>query len=126
MEVNEPAAQYARSISGISRADLNAFLGRIGMSLNEFSKMLPVTKRTIEKVPPAKLLNQIASDRILQIIALYRHGEEVFGSLEDFKEWLRTPVLSLGDRRPQEFLNSSTGISLVSDTLGRISFGVYA
>lgn len=126
MEINEPAVKYGKSLSGITREDLNQFLKKIGMTFNEFSKILPVNKRTIEKVPKGETLSTIASDRIIQLISLFDFGTEVFGDLEAFKEWLYASNLSLGDKKPFEYLNTSTGIGLVSDTLGRVSFGVYA
>ncbi len=122
----EPAAQYRLANEGISKSYFLDFVTRSGFNLSEFAALLPVTKRTIEKVKEDELLSPQVSDRVLQIISLYEMGSIVLGSSETFKHWLRTPLLALGDKRPADFLNNDTGISLIKDLLGRIEHGVYS
>jgi len=64
------------------------------------------------------------SERIMQIEMLHTKGIEVFGSDEYFMIWLQTESLILGKKKPQDLLDSSFGIALLTDELTRIAHGV--
>lgn len=124
--VSDPAARYYRANEGISKSDFLSIVALTGFNLTEFTKLLPVTRRTIEKSKNTDLLSPAVSDRVLQIVALFDHGETVFGNVSSFKDWISTTSIALGGKRPMDFMDSDTGISLVNDQLGRIAHGVYA
>lgn len=124
--INEPAVRYDKANNGISKSEFLTIVAASGMNLTEFSALLPVSKRTIEKVKDQELLSPQVSDRVLQIAALYEFGSEVLGSTSAFQEWLHTPIIALGGEKPVTFLGRETGISMVNDTLGRIAYGVFA
>ncbi len=125
-EVHEPATVYGLANTGVSKSDFLSFVAESGLNLTEFSALLPVSKRTIEKVKDADLLSPQVSDRLLSLISLYQFGHQVLGDKELFKLWLKTPILALSSKRPLDFLNNETGISLVRDLLGRLEHGVYS
>ena len=125
-EVHEPATVYGLANTGVSKSDFLSFVAESGLNLTEFSALLPVSKRTIEKVKDADLLSPQVSDRLLSLISLYQFGDQVLGDKELFKLSLKTPILALSSKRPLDFLNNETGISLVRDLLGRLEHGVYS
>ena len=96
------------------------------MNLTQFSSLLPMSKRTIEKVKDQELLNPIVSDRVLQIATLYQMGKVVFGDTSSFQQWIDTPLLALGNQKPMDILNNDTGLSIIKDLVGRIQHGVYS
>lgn len=57
---------------------------------------------------------------------LFIRAEEVFGSQEKARKWLRVPCLALGGNAPLDFLDTFAGVRMVEDELGRIEHGVYA
>lgn len=124
--LNDPAVRYYKANEGISKSDFLEIVARTGFNLTEFTKLLPVTRRTIEKSKDNDLLSPTVSDRVLQIAALFNHGGEVFGKIKSFKDWLSTSSIALGGKCPLDFMDSDTGISLVNDQLGRIAHGVYS
>lgn len=124
--VGEPALKYQNSLSGISKSDFLGIVAETGMNLTEFSSLLPVSKRTIEKVKDKELLSPQVSDRVLQIASLYQFGNTLFGSPHLFNEWLHTSLLALGGKKPFDFMHNDTGISYVKDMIGRIEHGVYS
>ena len=124
--LNDPAAKYHKAIVGISKSDFLAIVANTGMNLTEFSSLLPVSKRTIEKIKDKDLLNPTVSDRVLQIASLYQHGAIVFEDAHSFKEWLSLPLIALGGKKPIDFINNDSGISMINDLLGRIEHGVYS
>jgi putative toxin-antitoxin system antitoxin component (TIGR02293 family) len=50
---------------------------------------------------------------------------QVFGSEKEAERWLSEPAMALDRRRPVDLLDSSTGIDLVEQLLGRLEYGVY-
>ncbi|MEQ9403649.1 MAG: DUF2384 domain-containing protein [Cyclobacteriaceae bacterium] len=124
--VNDPAIRYGKAFDGLTKIEFMDIVASTGLNITQFSSLLPVSKRTIEKVKDHELLRTDVSDRTLELGALFQHGVEVLGSLQAFQEWLQSPIVSLGSQRPFQFLDRSSGISLVNDTLGRIAHGVYS
>lgn len=124
--LNDPAARYYKANEGISKSDFLSFVEMTGLNLTEFSTLLPVSKRTIEKAKNQDLLSPVVSDRVLQIVSLYQYGRDVFGEIEPFREWLQSPLIALGGKKPLEFMDNDTGISFIRDLLGRIAHGVYS
>ena len=124
--INDPAVKYFKASEGISKADFLAIVAETGLNLTAFSALLPVSKRTIEKAKDKDLLSPTVSDRVLQIASLYNHGELVLGSMDAFQQWLNTPLMALGNKKPLAFINNDTGISIVNNLLGRIAHGVYS
>lgn len=124
--LNDPAARYYAAAKGISKSEFLAIVAETGMNLTQFSALLPVSKRTIEKVKDNELLSPVVSDRVLQIASLFHHGAQVLGSSSQFQKWLHASLLALGDKRPLDFINNDTGITLVNDLLGRVEHGVYS
>lgn len=124
--LNDAAARYYKASEGISKSDFLSVVAVTGLNLTEFSSFLPVNKRTIEKVKDRELLSPAVSDRVLQIASLYRIGENVFGELSMFREWMQSPLIALGGKKPIAFMTNDTGISIIRDLLGRIEHGVYS
>ena len=124
--LNDPATRYFKANEGISKSDFLSIVAMTGLNLTEFSALLPVSKRTIEKSKDEDLLSPVVSDRVLQIASLYQHGADVLGDVTIFKDWLNTPLIAIAGKKPIEFMNNDTGISIIHDLLGRIAHGVYS
>ena len=124
--LNDPAVRYQKAHDGITKSDFLSIVALTGLNLTRFSSLLPVSKRTIEKVKDQELLNPIVSDRVLQIATLYQMGSLVFGDNESFQLWIDTPILALGNQKPLDILDNDTGLAIVRELVGRIQHGVYS
>jgi putative toxin-antitoxin system antitoxin component (TIGR02293 family) len=124
--LNDPAARYKKATEGISKSDFLVIVASTGLNLTEFSALLPVSRRTIEKAKDKDLLSPVVSDRVLQIATLYEYGSLVLGGSSSFKDWLNTSLISLRGEKPLDFIKNATGISMINDLLGRIEHGVYS
>ena len=71
------------------------------------------------RLSPAKSARLVRVDQALKLAI------EVFGDVMA-REWMATRILELGDRTPLDLLDTDTGLQLVLDTLGRISYGAPA
>lgn len=111
---------------GLSKKSLDYLMEKTSISLNEMSAILHTSDRTLRRYTPTTLLNPEQTERVLELARLYARGEEVFGSAGSFRSWMDTSILALGGRKPKELLDTSFGLSILMDELGRIEYGVFA
>ena len=113
---------YARK--GITKKELGEIAKVIEMPMTTLATKLPVTLRTIQRYKPSQLFKIPVSDHALEIAGLYDQGFEIFGSKPNFINWMDLKNIPLGGVRPSDLLDTSIGISMIEDELGRIEHGV--
>jgi len=67
-----------------------------------------------------------AAEKLLKLHRLFARGEMLFGTIDEFIDWLRLPSPGLEGQQPQTLLHSVTGISEVEKQLDRIVHGYVA
>ena len=96
-------------------------------SLKEWGKFLHLTERTLQRYKKeSKKFEPIHSERIIEIAKLQMKGKNVFGSKSNFEQWMNSNIVALGGIKPTELLDSTFGIDLIMDELGRIEHGILA
>lgn len=98
----------------------------LSISMEKMSELLHVSYRTIQRKKDTDLLNVYSTEQILEIAEAISRGIEVLGSIEDFSAWLRKELRSLNYKTPLDFLDTTFGVKLIKDILGRIEQGVYS
>ena len=111
---------------GLPKKVLDHLLAKMDISEDEMAAILHVSKRTLQRRTTQESLNEEQSERLIELAKLYSKGEEVLGTLENFKSWMKTSLLALGNKRPKDFLDTSIGIGILLDVLGRIEQGVFS
>jgi putative toxin-antitoxin system antitoxin component (TIGR02293 family) len=111
---------------GIPRKAMDHLMMNTGLTPMEMASIMHTSDRTLRRYKPSKLLNAEQSERVVELARLYSRGEEVFESLDAFKVWMDSLVMSLGNTKPKELLDTSLGIELLMEELGRIEQGVFA
>ena len=113
--------------AGIDYSFFNQLLNKIPLSLNEWADILHLSNRTLQRYQKQKKsFETLQSERILEISQLYKYGFEVFEDAENFETWMNLKSIPLGGVKPKSLLNSSFGIQMVKDELGRIEHGIPA
>lgn len=110
---------------GLPKSVLRTISNILSISMEKMSELLHVSYRTIQRKSDNDLLNVYSTEQILEIAEVISRGIEVLGSIEDFSIWLRKEIRALNYAKPLDFLDTSFGIGLIKDTLGRIEQGVY-
>ena len=89
------------------------------------SELLNVTSRTLRnyRSEKRKTLNTSLSEKLVLLISLYKHGEEVFDSTEKFNDWLDSDNFFFDNDHPRTFLKTITGIRFIEDRLTGIEYG---
>ena len=92
----------------------------------EISRFLHISPRTLHRYKPGETLSLDVSDHLFQVFKVYERAVEVFGGNKKALRWLKYPSLALGNTAPLDLLDTSAGVEMVVDELGRIEYGVFA
>lgn len=111
---------------GIPKKALMNLVKYLGMPIHQVVELLPLSKRTIERYTPTQRFNSVVSEYILQLAELAAHGDYIFDTKEQFRQWLELPNQALGNKSPFSIMNTMLGTDMVIDILGRIEYGVYS
>lgn len=112
---------------GIQYKTFLTFANNSPFSINEWSLFLHLSERTLQRYEKEKRkFDPLQSEKILEIVLLYKLGISVFGDAHRFHTWLNTQNLALGNITPKSLFDSSFGINLLKDELFRIESGTLA
>lgn len=113
----------SRIRSGVKKEDWKALIASIDATEKEFAHILP---NSISSMQKKTIYNRETSERIYEISRLFGLGYETFDTPEAFKNWLKTPSRTLGNKKPFDLLDSSFGFELVENEIVRIQYNVYS
>ncbi len=92
---------------------------------NVVSEWLNISTRTFRnyKNNESLTLKDNTREHILLLLALYKHGAEVFGNNENFEKWLSSGNILLDQKTPVSFLDTVLGIKLIDNRLTAMEYG---
>jgi putative toxin-antitoxin system antitoxin component (TIGR02293 family) len=111
---------------GIKKSTLKSLAAHLGISMETMSRLLHTSHRNIQRKDEDELLDTLKTEKVLEMAAFAQRGIEVIGNKAGFIEWLHSPLLSLGNKMPVDFIDTSFGINMVTKILGRLEQGVYS
>jgi putative toxin-antitoxin system antitoxin component (TIGR02293 family) len=136
-----PSSLDALAVIDLSRMGLGGEeAGRIanllGVSDKEMARLLNQSVATFHRQAKVDRLDSVTTERLLLLAKLASYGITVFQDTDGpshggpshskFTRWLQRPLRILGDRSPIAIMDTTTGIQLVEDILGRIEYGVFS
>ena len=121
-----PIQKLSAIKGGLSSSSLEDLLTISGSTRLDLAKNLDLTEPTLRKhLATVKGLSTSLSEHVLFLLELYDKGLDTFGNIKEFKNWL--PQHNIGiDAKPEDLLDSITGINLVMNELHRIDHGILA
>jgi len=87
--------------------------------------LLHISAKTGQRIATKKL-DKDKSDHLIQMVKVFSRTTSVFKDCDKAMSWLKSPCYALGDQIPVQLLDTSEGMELVMNTLGRIEYGVFA
>lgn len=111
---------------GISKKEIENLMVFYALDLEQISDILKVSSRTLMRKDESMILNPHISQQVIFLILLAQNGLKVFQNKIDFNDWLRTPLMAFGNKKPIDYLDTAFGIQEIINQLGRIEYGVYA
>jgi putative toxin-antitoxin system antitoxin component (TIGR02293 family) len=122
----EPVANQISIIHGGIRPSLFTKMARhIGMPQKGLAKVLRLNARTLRNRSAGQRLTETESEKSLRVARVYAKAIDILGSDESARKWIVSPIKSLGNRRPVDFLETDVGTQEVLNVLNAIEWGVY-
>jgi putative toxin-antitoxin system antitoxin component (TIGR02293 family) len=88
------------------------------------SDWLGINVKTLREYrKPGIQLKAQLQEHLLLLVSTLKQGRSVLGSVHALDRWLSTPNFFLDGRSPASFLNTISGIRLVSDRLAALEHG---
>ena len=93
---------------------------------SEWATLVGVTTRTMQRWDGKGTCSPQVSDRVLLLADVFARAQDVFGSKDSARKWLKHESTALGGIAPYTLLDTTAGAELVLRELGRIEYGVVA
>lgn len=88
------------------------------------SDILNISSKTLRSYRKLDItLRGNIKEHLVYLISLFEHGIKVFGSKEDFNEWLLADNMLLDNEQPKNFLDTISGIKFIDDRLTAMEYG---
>jgi putative toxin-antitoxin system antitoxin component (TIGR02293 family) len=112
--------------NGFPKRVLLALAKKISLNIQELSNILHISERTLQRYDDDAIMKTEYAEKAVELARLYTRGEEVFGSMDKFKLWIKTPGHVFKGEAPISMLDTSAGFDMVFKELGRIEHGIFA
>jgi len=110
---------------GFPKRVLLSLAKKISLNIQELSAILHISERTLQRYDDEAIIKTEYAEKAVELARLYTRGEEVFGSMEKFKLWVKTPSHVFKGESPVNMLDTSAGFDMVFKELGRIEHGIF-
>lgn len=88
------------------------------------AKILHLTPKTFAKYAEKESnIKKDTQEHILMLTAIYKHGNQVFESTDNFNAWLKSENAFFDHKKPLSFLDTISGIRFVDDRLTALEYG---
>lgn len=124
--VRDFSGVYLQTIQSKHDLDyLNILDSLTGVSDIILSDWLDITPRTLRNYRSKDhlVLKDTIKEHIILILSLYKHGIDVFDTVESFEEWLSKKNYFLDNKAPNEFLGTISGIKFIDNRLIAMEYG---
>lgn len=111
---------------GVSKKALVNLIKQISLTIQEVAGIMHISERTLQRYTPATLIKTEYAEKAIELAKLYERGTEVFGTIDNFNDWMKTPNYTLNGEAPINLLDTSIGFDLIIQTLGRIEYGIFS
>jgi putative toxin-antitoxin system antitoxin component (TIGR02293 family) len=123
-KIEDSAVLNFLSKKEVNSNHIEAIKALAGIDYVTLSNWLNIDVKTLRKWKnPAYKFKPEDQEKVLLLMILFKHGMDVFGSGERFRQWLFSDNFYLGKKQPGSFLNTGTGIRFVDDNLTAIEYG---
>lgn len=109
--------------NGISLKEIENIVQYLDLKVPEIAKAAAVSPSTVSRWEPETSIGVPGSSQFFKIDELIKKGVDLFGGTEEFKGWLNTENIALGNQIPLKLITSHIGIDLVDEALDALHYG---
>jgi putative toxin-antitoxin system antitoxin component (TIGR02293 family) len=108
---------------GIASKEIQPVIQYLGFKVSEIAKAAAVSPSTVNRWDPETSIGVAGTNQFFKIDEIIKKGVDLFGGPDEFKSWLDSPNLSLGNQVPGKILTSNIGVELIDEALDALHFG---
>ncbi len=112
--------------AGLLFRELEILREQLALPMDQLARKLGIARATLHRRKVSGRLGADESDKVLRFARLLAQATDVFGGVEEARQWLSFPQYGLGGAVPLDFAGTEVGAREVEKLLGRIEYGVYS
>jgi len=112
--------------NGILKQAVTNMAAKLGITQDKICELLHMSSRNFQRLKDNTPLDIYTSEQTIEMAHVYTKAHKIFVDEEAIKQWFQTPNYALGNQKPLDLLDTSFGVKMVSDVLGRIAYGVFS
>ncbi len=123
-QVSEPLMLYAIRQHTFTSSQITALKQLSGLGDDALATALNMNIKTFRSYKLSELpLKPLMQEHVIAMLALYKHGLEVFDTSKSLNAWLDKANFYFDNDKPINFLTTISGIKFVDDRLTAIQYG---
>lgn len=112
--------------NGILKQSVTKMAANFGITQEKICELLHMSTRNFQRIKDNTPLDIYTSEQTIEMANVYSKAHLIFVNDESVKQWFQTSNYALGNQKPLDLLDTSFGVKMVSDVLGRIEHGVFS
>lgn len=109
--------------AGIPSKEIQPIVEYLDLKIPEVAKAAAVSSSTVSRWEANTSIGVPGSSQFYKIDEIIKKGVDLFGGLDELKNWLTLPNIALGNVAPVSLLPSLIGIDLVDEALDALHYG---
>lgn len=111
---------------GLTMSSFGHLSQAIEISPIKLAAITGIAQRTLARRKREGRLQPVESERVFRLANLFDKAVEVFGDVQQARQWFKTPLKALRGKSPLEYSDTEIGAREVEDLLGRLEHGVFS
>lgn len=122
--INDSEILHFLYMKDVNWQHVNAIKTLTDFNDDVISDWLNVSVKTFrEYKKPQNTFKENVKEQVLLLLSLIKHGIAVFGTINEFDQWLNRKNFFFDNKSPNSFLNTVTGVRFVDDRLTALEHG---
>jgi len=109
--------------AGLPSREVQALIEYLDLNIPDVARAAAVSPSTVSRWKRESSIGVPGSNQFFRIDEVIRKGVELFGGLEEFKNWMHNPNLVLGNAVPAKLITSLIGVEMVDEALDALHYG---
>ncbi|HEY5749463.1 MAG TPA: antitoxin Xre/MbcA/ParS toxin-binding domain-containing protein [Chryseolinea sp.] len=109
--------------NGIPSSEIEFLVDYLDLNVPEIAKAADVSTSTVSRWKTNSRIGKSGAAQFFKIDEAVKKGVDVFGNLTDFKRWLNSPNMALGNVTPISLITSPIGVDRVDASLDALTYG---
>ena len=114
------------SRNGLLKQSVTNMAAKFGITQEKICELLHMSARNFQRIKETSPLDIYTSEQTIEMAHVYAKAYQIFSDEDAIKQWFQTPNYALGNQKPLDLLDTSFGVKMVSDVLGRIEHGIFS